>query len=63
MYTMVHKFEVSKIKKIKKNKEKYVQQDCIYLKLQSITFLVKNDPKSKFEQEHNQPVFNTIALL
>ncbi len=26
-------------------------------------FLVKNDPKSIFEQVHNQPVFKTIALL
>ncbi len=26
-------------------------------------FLVKNDPKSIFEQEHNQPVFKTITLL
>ncbi len=34
-----------------------------YLKLQSITFLVKNDLKSIFEQVHNQPVFKTIALL
>ncbi len=33
------------------------------LKLQSVTFWVKNDPKSIFEQVHNQPVFKTIALL
>ncbi len=26
-------------------------------------FWVKNDPKSIFEQVHNQPVFKTIALL
>ncbi len=26
-------------------------------------FLVKNDPKSIFEQVHNQPVFKTITLL
>ncbi len=26
-------------------------------------FLVKNDPKSIFEQVQNQPVFKTIALL
>ncbi len=35
----------------------------ILLMLQSVTFLVKNDPKSIFEQVHNQPVFKTIALL
>ncbi len=33
------------------------------LKLQSVTFLVKNDQTSIFEQVHNQPVFKTIALL
>ncbi len=26
-------------------------------------FLVKNDPKSVFEQVHNQPVFKTMALF
>ncbi len=26
-------------------------------------FWVKNDPKSIFEQVHNQPVFKTTALL
>ncbi len=35
----------------------------IYLKLQSVTFLVKKGPKSIFEQVHNQPVFETIVLL
>ncbi len=36
----------------------------LFLKLQSVTFFgVKNDPKSIFEQVHNQPVLKTIALL
>ncbi len=26
-------------------------------------FLVKKDPKSVFEQVHNQPVFKTISLI
>ncbi len=33
-----------------------------YLKLQSVTFLVKNDLKSIFEQLHNQPMLKNIAF-
>ncbi len=33
-----------------------------FLKLQSVTFLIKNDPKSIFEQVHNQSVFITSRL-
>ncbi len=34
-----------------------------YIKAAVCLFWLKNDPKSIFEQVHNQPVFKTIALL
>ncbi len=40
----------------------YIKIDTYNLKLQSITILVKNDPKSIFEQVHNQPVVKIITL-
>ncbi len=37
--------------------------NAVYLKLQSLTFLVTNYPESLFEQVNNQPVFKSIGLL
>ncbi len=40
----------------------FVESTIHFLKLHSVTFLVKNYPKSIIEQVHNQSVFKPITL-